>query len=119
MITNFEEITRELEPEEKRLILVLVNGFKTKSKENPMKAPVIIKTINSKKAELGIKKNFSEPRFRKLCNFIRSKGILPLIATSSGYYVSYDKNEIKKQIDSLNERAAAITNSANGLKKFL
>jgi tetrahydromethanopterin S-methyltransferase subunit B len=50
---------------------------------------------------------------------IRSKGILPLIATSNGYYCSYDKQEIMEQIKSLQERADAIINSANGLKKFL
>ena len=119
MITNFEEITRGLDPEEKQLVHILLNGFKTKTKSNPMKAPEIIKTINAKKKELGLTKNFSEPRFRKICNFIRSKGMIPLIATSSGYYVSHDKEEIRKQIESLNERAMAIINSANGLKKFL
>lgn len=119
MVTNFEEITRTLEPEEKKLIRVLLAGFETKTKANPIKAPAIINAINAKKKEFGLTKKFSEPRFRKLCNFIRSKGMIPLIATSSGYYVSHDKEEIRKQIESLNERAMAIINSANGLKKFL
>lgn len=119
MITNFEDITRDLEPEEKQLVRVLISGFKTKTKDNPIKAPDIIKKINLDKQRLGLKKNITEPRLRKLCNFIRSEGMIPLIATSSGYYVSYDKEEVKKQIDSLNERASAIIGSANGLKKFL
>jgi hypothetical protein len=119
MITNFEEITQELEADEKHLIKVLVAGFQTKTKENPIKAPQIIKQVNLKQAELGLTKKLTEPRLRKMCNFIRSKSILPLIATSHGYYVSTDQDEIEKQIDSLNERALAIVNSANGLKRFI
>jgi len=52
---------------------------------------------------------------RKLTHFLRCNSILPLIATSKGYYVSYDNAEIDKQIKSLQERAAAIIESANGL----
>jgi hypothetical protein len=44
---------------------------------------------------------------------------LPLIATSQGYYVSYDKQEINAQIQSLVERANSILKSAEGLKKFI
>jgi hypothetical protein len=41
------------------------------------------------------------------------------MATSQGYYVSYDKQEILDQINSLTQRANSIMNSANGLKNFL
>jgi hypothetical protein len=56
---------------------------------------------------------------RKLVNHIRVKGILPIIATSQGYYVSYDKQDILDQINSLTQRANSILNSANGLRNFL
>jgi hypothetical protein len=46
-------------------------------------------------------------------------GIMPIIATSQGYYVSHDKQEILDQINSLTQRANSIMNSANGLKNFL
>jgi hypothetical protein len=42
-----------------------------------------------------------------------------LIATSQGYYVSYDAQEINAQIQSLVERANSILKSADGLKKFI
>jgi hypothetical protein len=45
--------------------------------------------------------------------------MIPLIGTSRGYYISHDKEEIAKQITSLEERAAGILTGANGLKKFL
>ena len=119
MIQNFEHITEPLTEEEKKLIPILINGFKTKTKENSITGSEVVDSINRKKESLGLTKNFSEPRLRKLTNFIRSAGILPIIATSNGYYVSYDKDEIRLQITSLEERAAAILNSANGLKKYL
>ena len=119
MITNFEEITKELTEEEKKLVPILIKGFNTKTKDNPIKAPEIVSAINSKRETLGLKSNFSEARLRKIVNFIRAEGILPLIATSNGYYCSKDKEEIKNQIESLTQRADAIMISANGLKKYL
>lgn len=118
MITNFEQYTHELTDEEKKLVPILIAGFKTKTKSNPITGADIVKAINSQKEKFGIK-TFSEPRLRKICNFIRAKGILPLISTSNGYYLSYDKEELRKQILSLNERADAIRNSAAGLEKML
>lgn len=119
MIQNFEEITKPLTEEEKKLVPILISGFKSKTKDNPITGSEIVDAINRKKDSLGLSKNFSEPRLRKLTNFIRSAGIMPVIATSNGYYVSYDKEEIALQIQSLEQRAAAILESANGLKKYL
>ena len=117
MITNFSEITSELTPDEKALIKVLIAGFETKiGKHNAIKSVTICERINMVK---GLKKKVTGVRLRKMCNFIRSKGLLPLISTEQGYYISYDKNELAKQIKSLNERADAINNAANGLKRFI
>lgn len=118
MITNFGEETEPLTDEEKQMIPILITGFKKYTKDNPIKGAEIVKSINQKKESFGIK-SFSEARLRKLTNHIRSEGMLPIIATSKGYYVSYDKTEIENQIKSLQERAEAILNSANGLKKHL
>ena len=119
MVTNFEFLTREMTDEEKKLVPILIKGFSTKTKDNPIKAPEIVQAINAKRLSFGLKSNFSEVRLRKIVNFIRAEGILPLIATSNGYYCSKDKEEIKSQIESLTQRADAIMSSANGLNKFL
>jgi len=119
MITNFPLETAELTPEEKKLVPLLIQGFSTHGKNNPIKEPAIIKAINDNKEKFGLKKKLSGSRLRKLCNFIRRNGMIPLIGTSRGYYVSNDKEEIAKQITSLEERAAGILTGANGLKKFL
>lgn len=121
MVTNFEDITKELSDEECKYIYLLVTGFQKRTKDNPIKAPDLIKSINKFVADNrpDIKKKLSEPRLRKLCNYIRTHSLIPLIATSNGYYVSYDKEEIQNQIQSLMDRGQAIIKSSLGLVKFL
>ena len=117
MITNFENITGVLSEEEYKLVADLLIGFEAHTKDNPIKADEIVKKINIRHPQL--KNKFSQVKLRKLCNFIRSKGMIGLIATSNGYYSSKDVKEIEAQIKSLNERADAIKNSADGLKNVI
>lgn len=114
MITNFEEITSELTDAEKIVLPILINGLKKFYKDKPIKAPIIVAKINE-----AYKVDLTEPRLRKLINHIRVNSLLPIIATSNGYFVSTDRQEIEKQIRSLEERARSIQKSADGLKKIL
>jgi hypothetical protein len=116
MITNFENETCPLSDDEKQFVPLIIQGLSTKTKDNPIKSDSICEKLNDK-YNYGCK--MTGARLRKITNFIRSEGILPVIATSNGYYCSYDKKEIEDQIKSLYERAEAIKNSADGLKKFL
>ena len=118
MITNFEEITKEMTEDEKKLVPVIIKGLSTKTKDNPIKGADIVSAINNQRDKLGIKV-FSEPRLRKIVNFIRTESILPLMGTSNGYYCTKDRTELESQIESLTQRAEAIMTSANGLKKFI
>jgi hypothetical protein len=118
MIKNFEEITKEMTQDEKKLVPLIIRGLSTRTKENPIKGAEIVSAINSQKDKYGIKL-FSEPRLRKIVNFIRTESILPLMGTSNGYYVTQDRTELESQIESLTQRAEAIISSANGLKKFI
>jgi len=113
MITNFEKLTEDLNEEELKLIRVLIIGYSSHDSSSPIKEPEIVSKLRAK----GYK--ISGVRLRKLNNLIRSRGLLPLIGTSNGYYVSYDPVEIKKQILSLQERSDAILSAAKGLEKFL
>lgn len=119
MITGFENITHELTEEELTLIPVLVAGFKRRTKDNPIKAPQIVKLVNEFMQGKGSKVKLSEPRLRKCVNHIRTNGLLPLIATSHGYYVSTDPQEIKSQIQSLYERASSIRRCADGMASLI
>jgi hypothetical protein len=118
MITNFEEITAYLNPEEKELIVTIIEILGTLKKSSPMLSNEIVELVN-KKHFINSNYKFTGVKLRKYCNYIRSKSLLPIIATSNGYYVSYDKNEIALQIESLEQRSEAILNSVNGLKFYL
>jgi hypothetical protein len=108
-----------LTEQELKLVDILIKGFKLHDKSTPIKSSEILKCINSKKEQYGFEKDITGVMVRKYCNFIRLHGLIPLIATSSGYYVSYEREDIKKQIRSLYERAKSIKDSADGLLEFL
>lgn len=118
-ITNFEKETTELTHEELKLIPLLICGFKTHKKNNPITAPAIVALVNKycNDKKLGLK--ITEVRLRKCVNYIRANAMLPVMAASNGYYVSNDKKEIEKQIQSLLERAASIESCAKGLQNIL
>ena len=118
MITNFETITANLTPEEKLLTISIMEILRKLGKNKPMKSAQLVAIINHKFYKESDAK-FTGVKLRKFCNFIRSKSLLPIIATSNGYYVSYDKTEIALQIESLEQRSEAILNSVNGLKFYL
>jgi len=119
MITNFETITQELNQQELEFMPKLISGFKNHTKNNPIKAFQIVTLCNQYLIGTDKKFRMNEPRLRKMCNYIRSNGILPLIATSEGYYISNDNSEIQAQIDSLRQRARSIDGCADGLEKYL
>ena len=116
MLTNFENITYELTEEELILAKDFCEAFRKYTKDNPIKAPEICKRVNDNKLT---KTKFTESRLRKICNYIRSNGMIPLIATSNGYYVDYSPEVLQSQIRSLKERASSIYRCAQGLEVFL
>lgn len=119
MITNFETITEELNETEMEHMRIFIKGIRSKTAKNPIKANEIVRAMNAHAGIIATGKKFTEVRLRKIVNYIRSNAILPLIATSEGYYTSYDKEAIEKQILSLIERARSIECCAEGLQKFI
>ena len=119
MITNFEEHTHELTSEEMEILPIVVHGFRNYKKENAIKAELIVTRMNEYLTARGFKTRMSQPRLRKMVNYIRTNGIIPLIATSHGYFTSDCRETIQEQIKSLQERANSIQRCAEGLKKFL
>jgi len=115
MITNFENITHELNDIELEMLPLMIEGFKRYTKQYPIKEPEIVARFNSKNSRLKL----NGARLRKLVNHIRCHSMLPLIATSKGYYVSSDIAEIRNQIKSLRERANSINRCADGLLNYL
>jgi hypothetical protein len=118
MITNFEQLTAELSEDELLIIPVLITGFKNHTKKNPIKSDAIVKEMNKYLVQNNFKIKMTGVRLRKCCNYIRTNSIIPLIATSDGYYTSYEENDIELEINSLVERANSIMRSAAGLTYF-
>ena len=118
-ITTFENYTHELTDAELEILPIVIHGFRAYKKTNPIKAELIVKRMNQFLTDRGYKIRLTQPRLRKLVNYIRSNSLLPLIATSQGYFTTDCKQTIQEQIKSLQERANSIERCANGLKEFL
>ena len=92
MLDNFKEFTFELtEDEELRIVPLVIRGLKTKiGKQNAIKNKQMLAGLK------GIGIDISEARLRKVIQFIRLQGLLErLIATSSGYWISNDLQELE------------------------
>ncbi len=112
MLKGFEKQTHALnEYEMNTLLPLMVSGFKTKvGKSNA----VTNKHICSSLAEQGYDVN--EPRVRKIVSFIRMNHLVPLlIATSKGYWVSTDAQEIKDWVETMNGRIDALQASRDAV----
>ena len=118
-ITNFEKDTHELTEREFEILPLVVHGFAKYNKDNPIKASLIVKRLNIYLLEKGYRIKMTDVRLRKMVNYIRSNSLIPLIATSKGYFTSKNKETIQDQVKSLLERARSIERCAEGLKKFL
>jgi hypothetical protein len=104
MLKNFEKITIELTPIELEYVEFLGQWFmQNKGKENTVKNKDIAKLIKT-----AFDKKVTEPRVRKIVQFLRTNGFPNLIATSNGYFYSDDIAEIEAWITSLKQREAAI-----------
>lgn len=119
MITNFETHTEELTKDEMILIPLLVEGFKRYTKDNPINSGTVCTNLNMYLQKEKIDVRMTDARLRKCVNHIRKNALAPIIATSKGYYLSTDKEEIQKQIVSLIERSNSMLSCVDGLRKFL
>lgn len=113
MINGFDKETVPLSDYERETLLPIVaNWLKATSRSRP----IINKMATSWLRDRGY--NITEARFRKIVSAIRLEAIVEnVIATSKGYYVSDDASEIADYIQSLRERAGAITAVADALTK--
>ena len=118
MITNSEGQTFELTDDELKLVNPICAGLIKRTADNPIKASDIIKQMNLYAKEKGLVR-LTDVRLRKVVNYIRCNSMLPLMATSKGYYCATKRGEIISQIQSLRERGNSIHYAANGLEKFL
>lgn len=91
--------------------------------KKPLYANQIVRGVNKRRDEgisnYCLSKPFTELRLRKMVNYFRCSATLPVISTSRGYYVSYERDEIIDMIKSLRARADAIFAASDGLNYIL
>jgi|TARA_Y100001973_G_C5171926_1_gene319620 predicted GTPase len=115
MITNFEQITESLNDYERNVLVpTLILGLKSKiGKENVISNRIICKKMQ----EAGYK--VSSVKIRKMINYIRVTGLLPMLCSNSkGYFVG-NVDDTEKTIVSIEERAKSMFAVARALKNQL
>lgn len=122
-LVNFDQITEDLSELEmnfvydmKRYFEIILGGGLVQKQSD------IVEILNMKIVHEygpGFDIKMTPIRLRKYFNYFRSNGILPIIATSQGCYISTNKEEIEKQIISMKQRARQIDKAAEGLRVFL
>jgi|688.fasta_scaffold12565_9 tRNA A37 N6-isopentenylltransferase MiaA len=91
----------------------VVKTLRTTSVEKPITSYRLLDIINRKRTILNY---LIDSELRVIVHDIRKQGVLPVISGKSGYYVSYDEEEIKRVYDSLMNRSLAIQEAAVALK---
>lgn len=117
MLPGFDDITQELTEHEKIVLLpIFLRGFAKKyGKANAVTNKQIIQSIKAKKNI-----TISDARVRKIINYIRTHNKIPgLIATSNGYYVTHNVQEIQKYVKSLQGRENEIRKVKEGMIAYL
>jgi hypothetical protein len=116
MIINFEELTHELTKKELGLLQNLCVILEWANVNDPLKEKEILKELN----QIGSGTNtIPGSRLRKMIHCIRVNQILPVIGTKRGYFVSWNKEVLQKQITSLEQRARSIQEVADAMQGFL
>lgn len=112
MIEGFEIETAPLTKQELELVPIFVKGFSDKiGKAKAITGAQIIEIMRAKRmyGKLPAKARITGARIRKIVNYIRLNQLVPnLIASSLGYYIENDPEEIRKYVQGLRDRAAAI-----------
>jgi hypothetical protein len=119
MITNFEEITAELTAVEIELLDVVKEHLMLHGATQPTKTYEIIHVVNDYCNKFNIPYQLHDPRLRKMISALRINSVLPILATSKGYFVSYNKQLIENHVNSMCQRANSIASAATGLQAFL
>lgn len=115
MLDGFEDITYDLTDEEQKLVPHFVKSFvKRIGKTNAITNKKIIEAFATK----GVK--LSGPRVRLIISYIRDAWLVPgLVASSKGYYVTTDPEEMKRWCDSMGQREAKIGNLRRKGEEYL
>lgn len=105
MITNFDEFTYKITPHEKKAAKVIENFLR----KNPLfyKSQDLISLFYWSEAN-GINPKLNGARIRAVINYLRRTTAPNIIATSKGYKITNNIEELHAYHDSLEERIDSI-----------
>lgn len=96
---------------EASLIPFIEKTLQTATKEKPIYSAELATLIND---NFDLEHPISESRIRAIINHMRCNSI-PVISGAKGYYISYDKEEIRMMYLSLTSRIKSIGAASRGL----
>lgn len=100
--------------EEQKMATVVASKLRRWTKKSPIVSDEFISRFN-----MGRKRyQLSGPRFRVICNYLRSEAYVPIVSTRCGYSVVESPEVLLKQHKSLQARADKIIEAANGMKRM-
>jgi hypothetical protein len=116
MITNFEEITYDITEPEKRASRYVERILRSQNKYfNNTEISTMIFNASGKLKEF----DYKDARIRKIINYLRLTTAPNIVASSKGYKVSNNIEELTKYHLSLMERIDAINNIAIQTETYL
>ncbi len=118
-VSQFEQFTYKLTDVELSVLPTFIEVVKDGTDHAPLKAASLVERINIHLHDRGISFRMTDERFRKFVNYVRSHAVIPLLANSHGYFVSYEPDVIRAQMKSLRERAGGILAAREGLGIFI
>ncbi len=115
MIEGFEKYTIELNDDELKIVHIMVDRFTHKPGiKNIVTNPQIVDGLKT----IGIET--TEPRIRKIIQYIRTNALIPgLIATSKGYYSTNDIEHLEQWIVTMKQRENAIRESRKSIESYI
>lgn len=121
MIRNFEEYTHNMTMAEKKYILPqiirilsLAIGKEKAITNNQIIENIILPSINEYPESL----NLNMSRIRHIIHVLRVSDMIPfLVASSKGYYISNNKDEIETYIKSIDDRLKSIYQIRKALRR--
>lgn len=106
MITNFEDHTQPLSAQDLALSQAVLSVLGTKH----LTAPKIAEDVNKLTPH-----KITPVKVRKIIASLRQTGNYSICSSSDGFWVSKDPDVLDRQVQSLNERIAAIIATRDGM----
>ena len=115
-MAQFKPLSNE---ELSKVVPILEDVLLKTNESKPLFSSQIVEIMKEELNNQNIKYNFVPSALRRMTNYLRSTGKLPVIAGVKGYFVSYSPDVLWSQIESLESRKMSIGLASEGLSSIL